>query len=168
MVQRSNPVKRCFHKRMVIAPDNKFFNINSTSIPEINTANAIILHKGHNKDKNLATSYRTISTCPILSKAIDKYIRELSIEDWNLGRSEVQFLGPGMGHDMAALLLSETIQFSKNVDDRPLFAIFLDARAAFDKTLNSRLCRNLYFLDTTGKRLIYLDNRLRNRRTFVE
>ena len=109
--------------------------IENTECDELNMAHACILYKGHSKDKTLASSYRTISTCPFLAKALDTYIRSLSVDDWQDGRSEVQFLGPGMGHDLAALLLTESVYHSINIDNKPVFALFLDARSAFDKTI---------------------------------
>ena len=62
-------------------------DIDATKCEEFNDAHTIVLHKGHSKDRNLATSYRTMSTCPFIAKATDSYLRELSLEDWYpLGR----------------------------------------------------------------------------------
>ena len=142
--------------------------IDYTECDEVNTAHAIILHKGHNKDKNASSSYRTISTCPLLAKALDSYVRSLSIDDWHNARSEVQFLGPGMSHELSALLLTETITHSINNNDQPVFALFLDARSAFDKTIKEIMIRQLYLLGTKDHKLMYLDNRLGKRKTFIE
>ena len=49
-------------------------NIELASIEELNKVHAIILHKGHKKDKTLASSYRTISSCPFTAKAVDIYL----------------------------------------------------------------------------------------------
>ena len=110
-------------------------DIENTSVDEVNTAHACILFKGHQKDKTLASSYRTISSCPFIAKSCDTYIRSLSVDDWHDARADVQFLGPGMSHEMGALLLSEVIQHSINVNNKPLYALFLDARSAFDRAL---------------------------------
>ena len=59
-------------------------DVNNTDIEEINTVYACILFKGHNKDKTSDRSYRTISSCPVIAKALDLYIRDLHIESWNL------------------------------------------------------------------------------------
>ena len=40
-------------------------NIELASLEEVNTAHAVVLHKGHGKDAHQATSYRTISSCPL-------------------------------------------------------------------------------------------------------
>ena len=49
-------------------------NINNTNIEELNSVYALFLHKGHNKEKTLDSSYRTISTCPLIAKGLDIYI----------------------------------------------------------------------------------------------
>ena len=51
--------------------------VSNTTISEVNTAYACILFKGHNKDRTLSTTYRTISTCPVVAKALDMFIRKL-------------------------------------------------------------------------------------------
>ena len=56
---------------------------NNLTIEEVNTVWACILHKGHNKDRTSDRSYRTISTCPTVSKVFDTYISELYSPDWN-------------------------------------------------------------------------------------
>ena len=48
-------------------------------IEEINTAHAIILFKGHKKDQSSEKSYRTISSCPVIAKALDLHIRDCEI-----------------------------------------------------------------------------------------
>ena len=143
-------------------------SIENTTVDELNTAHACILYKGHQKDKTLASSYRNISTCPFLAKSLDSYIRSLSSEDWDRARSEAQFLGPGRSHDLAALLLSESISFSIHTNNKPLFALFLDARSAFDRTVREMLVRKLFLHGTTGNRLLFFDNRLKSRKTFCE
>ena len=58
-------------------------NIENTTVDEVNTAHACILYKGHQKDKNQASSYKTISSCPFTAKCLDTHIRNLSLEDWH-------------------------------------------------------------------------------------
>ena len=57
-------------------------NIEMASIEELNQTHAVILFKGHGKDKNVSSSYRTISSCPFIAKAVDVYLGELSKDDW--------------------------------------------------------------------------------------
>ena len=143
-------------------------NVNLASLDELNTIYAIVLHKGHGKDREQAISYRTISTCLLLSKAIDLYIRELCLDEWQEQQAPTQFQGPGMSHELAILLLSETLQYSVQIEKKPVYALFLDAKSAFDRTTNEILVRNLYLAGTRDKRLLYLNNRLQNRKTYCE
>ena len=142
--------------------------IETTTCQEMNDAHAIVLYKGHMKDRSAASSYRSISTCPFLAKCLDFYVRGLSIEDWNDGKPETQFLGSNMSHELGALLLTETINHSLKVSHKPVFCLFLDARSAFDLTIREIIIRKLFLLGTSGHRLIYIDNRLKHRRTFLE
>ena len=142
--------------------------INLASLPELNTIYAHVLYKGHNKDKTSDRAYRTISTCPLISKAADLYVRELSKDDWNLKQADTQFQGEGSSHELAALLLTETIQHSLHTSKLPVYALFLDAKSAFDRVLKEHLVRNLFFAGTDGHRLLYLDQRLKNRQTYCE
>ena len=143
-------------------------DIENTTVDEVNTAHACILFKGHQKNKNLASSYRTISSCPFIAKCLDTYIRNLSVDDWDSAKAEVQFLGPGMSHEMGALLLSEVINHSLNINNKPVFALFLDARSAFDRTIREILVRKLFLIGTSGNRLLYFNNRLKHRKTYCE
>ena len=64
--------------------------------------------------------------------------------------------------------LTETIINSVYISRRPVYALFLDVRAALDPVVRKILVRNLFAAGMTDQRLIYLDNRLSNRRTFCE
>ena len=143
-------------------------DVEKTTCEEFNDAHACILYKGHSKDKTLASSYRTISSCPFIAKALDYYVRELSIDDWNDAQAETQFLGRNMSHELGALLLTETINHSIKENNKPVFCLFLDARSAFDLTIREIMVRHLYLVGTNGQQLIYIDNRLKHRRTFME
>ena len=57
---------------------------------------------------------------------------------------------------------------SSYTNNTPGFCLFLDARSAFDKTIREIMIRNLFTLGTDGNRLLYLDNRLKSRKTYVE
>ena len=143
-------------------------DVNNTSINEINVVHAIILFKGNSKDKTSDRSYRTISTCPVIAKALDLYIRDLFIDDWNLDKADTQFQGEGSSHELAALLLTEVIVHSLYNIKEPVFVIYLDAKSAFDVVLKELLIKNLFHCNTNGHSLLYLNNRLENRETFVE
>ena len=83
-------------------------------------------------NKSSERSYRTISVCPLLVKALDLYIRELNLTIWNNDQADVQFLGEGSSHELAALLLTVAVQNSLFADKQPVFALFLDAMSAYD------------------------------------
>ena len=131
----------------------------------MNRAHAIILYKRHGKDKTFDSSYRTISSCPFISKAIDIYLGQLSKEDWMKRQAETQFQGEGLCHDMAALLLTTTIQHSLSIK-MPIFVLLLDAKSAFDLVLRQILVRRLFLDSPQDQRIIYWDKRLANRTTY--
>ena len=143
-------------------------DISNTVIEEVNTVHAIILFKGHEKSRTSDRSYRTISTCPQVAKALDLYVRDLNITKWNKDQATTQFQGEGSSHELAAILLSETIQYSVSTLKEPVLVLYLDAQSAFDFVLHELLVRNLFICGTTGHSLLYLNNRLENRKTFIE
>ena len=89
-------------------------DVSTTSIEEINATYACILFKGHNKDRSSSRSYRTISTCPVIAKGLDIYIRKIHEQSWNSDQASTQFQGMGSSHDLAAILLTECISYSKH------------------------------------------------------
>ena len=143
-------------------------DISSKDIHEINLAYASVLFKGHGKDRTAAKSYRTISTCPVVAKALDIYIRDLYVEQWNSDQSEVQFQGEGSSHELAGVLLTECIQYSTITLRRPLFVLYLDARSAFDAVQKELLIRNLYHVQNQDQSILYLNNRLLARQTVLD
>ena len=153
-----------FHKMLNALIDD----LNNISIENLNATFAIILYKGHDKDRSSDRSYRTISTCPLLAKALDTYVRGLNLESWNNDQAETQYQGEGMSHELAALLLTECIQHSLHSADQPMFALYLDAKSAFDVVLRQLLIKNLYFCGTSHPSITYINNRLQNRTTFID
>ena len=129
---------------------------------------ALLLYKGHGKEKTLDSSYRTISTCPLVAKGLDMYIRELYIERWNSQQADTQYQGECSSHELASLLITETIQHSKLVTKQPIYLLFLDAKSAFDTVVIPYLIRKLYLSGMEGNSVLYMDNRLSNRATFCE
>ena len=155
----------------------KFFNVllnhlledvSSVEIREVNLAYACLLFKGHGKDRTAAKSYRTISTCPVVAKALDIYIRDLYLKQWDADQSEVQFQGTGSSHELAGILLTECIQYSCLTLKRPLFVLYLDARSAFDVVQKELLIRNLFHVQEQDQSIMYLNNRLAARETVLD
>ena len=143
-------------------------DVNSSSVEELNTIHALLLHKGHGKQKTIATSYRTISSCPLLSKALDIYIRELHKEKWKTKEATTQYQGEGSNSDLAALLLTEVVQFSLYQLREPIYILFLDAKSAFDVVKPKILIRNMYLAGMDGNSTTFINNRLLNRHTYLE
>ena len=69
---------------------------------------------------------------------------------------------------MAALLLTESINYSLVNLKKPVFTLFLDARSAFDKALIQILGRRLFLLGTKNHDLSFILRRLENRIIFCE
>ena len=88
-------------------------DVNNTSIQELNSIFALLLYKGHGKERTLDTSYRTISSCPCIAKALDMYVRDIFIAKWNKLQAPTQYQGEGSNHELASLLITEAIQHSK-------------------------------------------------------
>ena len=72
-------------------------NVNNAKIHEIDIAHGKILYKGGNKDRSSERSYRTISTCPFISKCLDLYIRNLYMDHWNYKTAKTQYSISGLG-----------------------------------------------------------------------
>ena len=52
-------------------------DVNNATAEELNIAHGLILYKGHRKEKTSDRSYRTISSCPFLAKALDLYLHDM-------------------------------------------------------------------------------------------
>ena len=112
--------------------------------------------------------YRTISTCSLIAKTLDLYIRELCSLNWEEVQAKTQFQGKGMSHELSALLLTECIQHSTLDQKLPIYTLFLDAKSAFDFVLFEILGRRLYLDGTEGQNLSFILRRLENRITFCD
>ena len=95
------------------------------------------------------------------------YLGQLSIADWKEKQADTQFQGEGMSHEMAALLLTITIQ-SSLLSLKTIFVLLLDAKSAFDLVLRQILIRRLYLDSPKDQRVIYWDKRLANRTTYCQ
>ena len=143
-------------------------NVNAAGVKELNTVLALLLHKAHGKSLTSDRSYRTISNCPVLAKALDIYIHDLFIDLWNHDQAPTQYQGENSSHELASLLITEAVQHSLFTSKKPVFILFLDARSAFDTVVIQFLIRNLYLMGMSGNSILYINNRLLNRITFCE
>ena len=94
------------------------------------------------------------------------YVHDLFIDLWNCAQADTQYQGQGSSHDLASLLITESVQSSIFTLRQPVYLLFLDAKSAFDTVVIEFLIRNLYLAGQTGNSLHYLKNRLANRVTF--
>ena len=143
-------------------------DLNNLALDELNMVWACVLHKGHGKDRTCDRSYRTISTCPLVSKAIDLYLSNLYSKMWRKATADTQFLRPGSSHELAAITLTEVINYSIKFKSRPTYVLYLDARSAFDLVLREFLVSDLYDIGMRDQSLMVVDARLRNRKTVCE
>ena len=143
-------------------------DVNLSKLPELNAVYACVLFKGHGKDRHDSQSYRTLSICPLLVKALDLYIRQLELDKWELVRPETQYQGEGSSHELAALLLTETVLHGLHTLNSPVYVLYLDARSCFDSVLRELLILELYSAGTRGETLQFINNRLANRTTYLE
>ena len=143
-------------------------NVNLATIEEMNMVLGLIFYKGHNKPKTSDRSYRTISTCPLWAKAVDLYLRDLYHHHWDQCQAPTQYQGRGSSHELAALLVTEVIQYSMNVAKKPVFLLALDAQSAFDRCLRQILSTQLFRAGVQGSALKFIDNRLTSRATVYQ
>ena len=143
-------------------------DLNNMQVDELNIAWACILYKGHSKERSSERSYRTISTCPFISKVLDSYIADLYSSFWNNKTASTQFQRPSSSHELAALALTETVHFSVNTLSKPAFVLYLDAKSAFDRVLHQLLIQKLYDVGIQDQGLILINSRLSSRKTILE
>ena len=143
-------------------------NVNNSAIEELNVAHGKILYKGHRKDKNSDRSYRTISSCPFLAKSVDYYLRNLYHTYWDNCQASTQYQATGSSHELASLLVTEVLQYSVYVNNKPVFLLALDAQSAFDRCLRQILCSEMYKSGVSASAILFIDTRLGSRRTVYE
>ena len=115
-------------------------HINNATIEELNSVYVLLLYKGHKKDRTLDTSYRTISTCPLLAKGLDLHVRDLFIGNWNSVQAATQFQGEGSSHELSRVSHSPPFvifQLSHQVtyDIRTIGKVFFSPKYVFSSPL---------------------------------
>ena len=143
--------------------NNIIADVNNAGLEELNRAHALIYYKGHHKQKSSDRSYRNISSCPFLSKALDMYICDLYLDLWQKQQADTQYEGPGSTHELASLLLTEVIQYSLHTANKPVYLLALDAQSAFDRCLRQVLASELYKSGMPAATILIIDKRLASR-----
>ena len=87
---------------------------------------------------------------------------------WQQFTAETQFQKQSSSHELAAVLLSETISHSVKTRSEPVFVIYLDAKSAFDLALKEHIINNLFEYGLRDQGTVLIDKRLSNRRTVCE
>ena len=83
-------------------------------------------------------------------------------------QASTQFQGEGSSHELASLLLTECVQYSLNVLKKPMYALYLDAKSAFDVVQRELLVKSLFQVQGADKSLLCIDKRLAGQKTVVE
>ena len=104
----------------------------------------------------------------MVSKAMDAYIAGLYSDLWHNATADMQFQGPASSHELAALTLTESINFSISNNVKPAYVVYLDARSAFDLVIREILVGDLFQIGMNDQGLLLIDQRLKNRRTICE
>ena len=71
-------------------------------------------------------------------------------------------------HELAALAVTEAVLQGLHANKEPVFTLMLDALSAFDRVIIEHAVRCAYLAGTVDEGLIYLDNRLRSRKTYIQ
>ena len=93
---------------------------------------------------------------------------EIYAEGWESVQASTQFQGKNSSHELAALCITEAANHSLFINKQPMFLLLLDAESAFDRVMVQQAIRCAFNAGTKDQGLIYLNNRLRNRRTYIE
>ena len=72
----------------------------------------------------------------------DTYASNLYRAGWAACQATTQVQGEGSSHELAAVLFSETVQCSLNVNTKQIYSLHLDAMSAYDKN-HSAMCHGL-------------------------
>ena len=144
-------------------------NVNLATIADINSAWAILLHKGNGKPKNKANSWCCISSCPLFAKAMDSYIFSLHKAQWNAVSAPTQFMVDGSCHDLCSLLLTEMIIDSVKNKKKPIIISFVDTRAAFDSSRKEHIINEVFMANDSlpAQSILYIAKRLSSRLTYL-
>ena len=83
-------------------------------------------------------------------------------------QAPTQFQGSGSSHELALLLLTETIQHCLFKAKHSIFVLLLDAKSTFDIVIRQNAIVEALKAGTTDQGLIYINNRMEQRRTFPQ
>ena len=87
---------------------------------------------------------------------------------WSAIQAPTQFQGENSSHELASLCITEAVSHGLHINKEPVYVLLLDAQSAYDRVIIEHAVRCAYLAGTQDEGLIYLDNRLRSRRTMIE
>ena len=87
-------------------------NVNLSTLEEFNAVWAVMLHKGGSKPRHLAQSWRCISTCPLVAKAMDLHVYGIHKQQWDDVAAPTQYMRDGSSHKVCTLALTEALVHS--------------------------------------------------------
>ena len=145
-------------------------NVNLATLEEINLAWAVMRHKGGSKPQHLTKSWRCISTCPLVAKAMDLYVFGLHKEECEAVATPTQFMRDGSSHELCALALPEAISHSTKNLKLPIVHVYLDKESAFDSALKEHIVSAAFSASnhTPSQSILYLAHWLSCRKTFLK
>ena len=83
-------------------------------------------------------------------------------------QAPTQFQGTNSSHELAALSVTEAISHGLHINKEPVYVLLLDALSAYDRLIIEHGIRCAYLAGTKDAGILYLDNRLRSRHTYIE
>ena len=144
-------------------------DVELSTAEQFNAAWAVVLYKGGSKPKHLAKSWRCISSCPLVAKALDLHVFTLMKPQWDAASASTQFMKDGSSHELCALALTEVIVYSTKNLKKPVFQVYLDKEAAFDSAHKEHIIRRVFQAagECPSQLVLYLANRLSSRSTYL-
>ena len=145
-------------------------NVNLATLKEINSAWAVMRHQGGSKPHHLAKSWRCISTCPLVAKAMDLYVYGLHKEQWEAVATPTQFMRDSSSHELCDLTLTEAITHSTRNLKLPIIHIYLDKESAFNSALKEHIISAAFSASnqTPSQSILYLAHHLSSRMTYLK
>ena len=145
-------------------------NIKLASIAEFNSVWAILLHKGGHKPRHLSSSWRCISSCPLVAKALDLHVLSMHNDEWDEVQAPSQYMGTGSSHELSALAVTEAAVHTVLNKKSPIIYTLLDKEAAFDSAMKEHILHQAFVAAQfrPSQSLLYMAHRLTNRLTYVQ
>ena len=145
-------------------------NVNLSIVEEFNAVWVVMLHKGGSKPRYQAQSWRCISTCPLVAKAMDLHVYNIHKQEWDDVAAPSQYMKDGSSHEVCALALTEALLHSSHNLKLHVVHTYLDTKAAFDSSLKENMVQEV--CNAAGKvpsqSILYTANRLSLRKTFLK